>query len=161
MAEKVARYPEVAFLRHEFGNLLARRGRLREALRQFEIAVELEPDSARVWNNIGVVRQALGRGRGAVRAYRKALRIAPSYALAYYNLGVAYDASGKYDKALDSYQTAIELDPELLDPRKNPQVASNRHLAVVILKSYIGRGGSVVLPLESAYPDPLLSEPSD
>jgi tetratricopeptide (TPR) repeat protein len=74
--------------------------------------------------------------------------------MAYYNLGVVYDLRGNYSRAIDHYQRAVELDPELLDLRKNPQVAANRHLAAVLIKSYIERGGSVILPIETSLPEP-------
>lgn len=154
MREKVSRYPEVAFLRVEFGNLLARRGRLREALEQYEHAVATEPGWSRTWNNIGVVSQSLRESKNAISAYQKALAIDQYYAMGHYNLGVAYDSVGKYDKAMASYQRAIELDPGLLDIRKNPQIASNRHLAVIVLRTFIQRGSTVILPLDTAYPDP-------
>jgi len=68
------------------------------------------------------------------------------------NLGANFDQRGDYDDAIDSYQRAIELDPGLLDVRNNPQVASNRHLAAILVKSYLDRGGSAVLPFQSMYP---------
>jgi tetratricopeptide (TPR) repeat protein len=154
MAAKVARHPNVAFLRNEYGNLLLKVGRLEEGLAQYELALELDPESPWLWNNLGVANQALRRYSKAKRAYSRAIAISPNYAMAYYNLGVVYDLRGNYSRALDHYQRAIELDPELLDLRKNPQVASNRHLAAVLIKSYIERGGSVVLPIESSLPEP-------
>src|SRR5438094_892492 len=44
MSEKVARYPGVAFLRNELGNLLAQKGRLGEAAEQYRTAVEIQPE---------------------------------------------------------------------------------------------------------------------
>jgi tetratricopeptide (TPR) repeat protein len=154
MAEKVARHPNVAFLHNEYGNLLLKAGRLEEGLAQYERALELEPDSSWLWNNLGVANQALRRYGKAKRAYSRAIDLSPNYAMAYYNLGVVYDLRGKYSRALDYYQRAIELDPGLLELKKNPQVASNRHLAAVLIKSYIERGGSVIFPIETAIPEP-------
>jgi tetratricopeptide (TPR) repeat protein len=154
MTEKVARYPDVALLRNELGNLLVENGRLEEAVTQYRMAVKLEPGFATAWNNLGVAMAGLGRHEVAIAAYRKAIRAAPTYALAHYNLGVAYDARGRYNRAIASYQKAIELDPGLLDLRQNPQIASNRNLAAVLVGSYLDRGGSVVLPIQSYYPTP-------
>lgn len=154
MAEKVARYPEVALLRNELGNLLVESGRLEEAVTHYRKAVKLEPGFATAWNNLGVAMAGLGRHNIAIAAYRKAIKAVPAYALAYYNLGAAYDARGRYTRAVASYQKAIELDPGLLDLRQNPQVASNRNLAAVLIGAYLDRGGSVVLPVQSYYPTP-------
>lgn len=154
MSEKVARYPGVAFLRNELGNLLAQKGRLGEAAEQYRTAVEIQPEMVVALNNLGVVEEAMGRHADAESAYRKAIKMSPLYALAHYNLGRVYDAQGVYDAAIEQYQKAIELDPGLLDVRRNPQIVSNRHLAAVLIGSYIDRGGSMLLPSQSAYPAP-------
>jgi Tetratricopeptide repeat len=152
LAEKVARYPAVPFLHNEYGSMLVKNGRLNEAVEQFLAAVRLDEQFTIAWNNLGVAEEAMGRHGMARKAYRQAIEISPTYALAYYNLGVAYDAQNHYQKAIRNYEKAIQLDPGLLDLKNNPQVTSNRHLAAVMLQSYLDRGGSVVLPVQSAYP---------
>ena len=127
-------------------------GRLRSAIVQYEKALKIQPSLAIVWNNLGVVYTASGKFLEGERAYRRAIKVNPAYALAYYNLGANFDQRGDYDNAINFYQRAIELDPTLLDVRVNPQVATNRHLAVILVKSYLDRGGSVVLPVQSMYP---------
>jgi tetratricopeptide (TPR) repeat protein len=137
---------------NEIANHLVAAGRLQAAYDQYKNAVQIKPDLAVAWNNLGVVCAALGKIGEAESAYNRAIRVKDDYALARYNLGVLYDNQGKYDPAIEQYQRAIELDPGLLDVRRNPQVASNRHLAAVLVKSYLDRGGSVLLPVESALP---------
>lgn len=139
---------------NENANRLVAAGRLQAAYDQYRKAVQINPDLAVAWNNLGVVSAALGKYGEGESAYLRAIRVKDDYALARYNLGVLYDNQGKYDPAIEQYQKAIELDPGLLDVRRNPQVASNRHLAAVLVKSYLDRGGSVLLPVESALPPP-------
>ena len=155
IAEKVARYPHNAFLLNEFGNQLLEAGRVNEAELRYRQAVDIDPQFVMAWNNLGVARSALGKLKGAKGAYERAVRISPTYALAYYNLGVAHDAMGHYEKAVKNYERAIQLDPGLLNPRNNPQIASNRHLPAVLLQAYMDRGGSFVQPIQSAYPRPV------
>lgn len=155
MSEKVARYPHVPFLRNELGNLLVKAGRLAEAAEQYRMAVQIEPEMVSAWNNLGVAEAGLGRLSEAESAYRRAIKMSPQYALAHYNLGRVHDALGSYDAAIEEYQKAIELDPGLLDVRRNPQIVSNRHLAAVLVSSYLDRGGSVLFPIQSSYPAPL------
>ncbi len=154
LAEKIRRNPGIAFLHNEYGNMLLQAARLKEALAQYETAAALEPRSPWLWNNVGVANQALHRYGRAKKAYRRAIALAPNYALAHYNLGVVYDMQGKDARAIDQYQRAIDLDPELLDIRKNPQIVANRHLAAILAKSYIERGGTVLFPIESSIPEP-------
>ncbi len=158
LAQKVAKNPESPTLLNELGNRLVQSGRLEEGAELYRKALKIEPEMAIVWNNLGVAYMALGRPGDAMSAYRRAIKESPQYAMAYYNLGVVYDQQDQYDDAIESYQKAIELDPGLLDVRNNPQVASNHHLAAVLVKSYLDRGGSVFLPVQSLYPAPRKKE---
>jgi tetratricopeptide (TPR) repeat protein len=152
LLEKVARYPDNAYLVNEVGNQLLLHGRRKDAEERFERAVKLDPDFAAAWNNLGVVRLALDKKTEAAAAYRRALKIQPNYALAWYNLGVTLDRQNLYDESLKAYETAFVLDPGLLDVKKNPQVVTNKRIAAVMSQTYIDRGGTVVFPLESSYP---------
>jgi tetratricopeptide (TPR) repeat protein len=153
LSEKVARYPNNPYLMNELGNKLLANGRRLEAEEWFEKAVDEDEDFAAAWNNLGVVRHTLGKPASAESAYREALRIQPTYALAWYNLGVVLDQQDKYDAAIKAYEKAFVLDPGLLDVKKNPQVVSNRRIPAVMSQTYIDRGGTVVFPTESSYPD--------
>jgi hypothetical protein len=144
--------PDNPALLNELGNLLVQYGRLQQAIAQYQKAVKIQPDLAIAWNNLGVASTAAGRFADGERAYRRAIKLNPAYALAYYNLGASFDQRDKYDDAIAYYQRAIELDPTLLDVRINPQIASNHHLPAILAKSYLDRGGSVVLPVQSMYP---------
>jgi tetratricopeptide (TPR) repeat protein len=150
---KVARYPDNAYLLNEVGNQLLMHGRRKDAEDRFERAVKIDPQFAAAWNNLGVVRMTLDKKAEAASAYKRALKIQPNYALAWYNLGVVLDRQNHYDEALKAYETAFVLDPGLLDVRKNPQVVTNKRVAAVMSQTYIDRGGTVVFPLESSYPE--------
>ena len=152
LSVKLARHPDNPYLLNEMGNLLLKQGRRKEAETRYARAVKLDRDFAAAWNNLGVVRYALGRKSEAKLAYRKAVAIQPNYALAWYNLGVVLDASNFYTEAIKAYERAFALDPGLLDVRKNPQVASNNRIPAVMAQTYIDRGGTVVFPVESSYP---------
>ena len=152
LSEKLARHPDNPYLLNELGNLLLRQGRRKDAEARYLRAVKLDEDFAAAWNNLGVVRFALGRKSEAKTAYRKAVEIQPNYALAWYNLGVVLDALNYYPQAIKAYERAFALDPGLLDVRQNPQVASNNRIPAVMAQTYLDRGGTVVYPVESSYP---------
>ena len=152
VVDRLAIEPNNPALLNELGDILMQYGRPQQAVVQYEKTLKAQPDLAIAWNNLGVALTASGQPMEGESAYRRAIRLNPAYALAYYNLGANYDQRGDYDDAINYYQRAIELDPGLLDVRNNPQVASNRHLAAILVKSYLDRGGSVVLPFQSMYP---------
>lgn len=59
----------------EFGSDMARRGLWKEALFRFQQADRLDPDNARILNNIAVSYEALGLFERALETYQKALRL--------------------------------------------------------------------------------------
>lgn len=152
LSEKLARHPDNPYLLNELGNLMLRQGRRHDAEARYLRAVKLDRNFAAAWNNLGVVRFSLGKKTDAKLAYRKAVAIQPNYALAWYNLGVTLDSLNYYTQAIKAYERAFALDPTLLDVRTNPQVASNNRIPAVMAQTYIDRGGTVVFPIESSYP---------
>jgi len=159
IVERLRDDPDNPALLNELGNYLVQHGRLQQAIAQYQKAVKTQPDLAIAWNNLGVAFTASGKFSDGEGAYRRAIKLNPAYGLAYYNLGASYDQRGNYDDAITYYQRAIEIDPTLLDVRVNPQIVTNRHIPAILAKSYLDRGGSAVLPVQSMYP-PKTRKPS-
>ena len=74
--------------------------------------IELNPDYAKAYNNLGVAYKNQGNTTKAIQLYEKAIELNPDYADAYYNLGVAYKDQGNLIKAIQNYEKAIALDPD-------------------------------------------------
>lgn len=71
--------------------------------------IELEPNSAEAFNNLGVIyvrRGAMGKG---IEALRAALRIAPDYAEATLNLAVALERQGEVAEASQHYRRFLSV----------------------------------------------------
>ncbi len=60
-----------------FGVQMAQRGLWSEALFRFEKAEKLDPNNARILNNLAVAQEAAGRYDDALATYKKALGLAP------------------------------------------------------------------------------------
>lgn len=90
------------------GGILYNQGKWNECIPYFEKALKLE-DSARNYQNLGVVTLYSGNTTEAVRLLEQAVRLAPKNYLNFGNLGDAYSATGQTAKAKATYQTAIEL----------------------------------------------------
>jgi tetratricopeptide (TPR) repeat protein len=151
--QAVASAPDDVTLHLALGNALALNKRFEEAIREYRKVLRLYPESKAAWNNIGSVYRALGKPADALGAYRKAIALDPRYGLAYYNMGAVYDSQGYYDEAIENYSLGIRYDPKLTDSRKNPQIVTNKRLYAVLLHNYVVTAGSLVLPLEPAYPN--------
>lgn len=59
------------------GNTLLIQGRCEEALKTFDKAVQLRPDSAELWKNLGDVLQKLERPDEALLSFQHALKLDP------------------------------------------------------------------------------------
>lgn len=82
-----------------------------EAAVQFAAAVELAPDYAEAWNNLGIVRGDLGDRSAAIAALQEALRLVPHYADAHYNLAEALAVAGDFDGARRHWRAYLTYDP--------------------------------------------------
>lgn len=94
---------------------------LREARRDYERALQLNPDYPDAMNNLGAIYFAERNYRKAIRYYQQALRLAPNSAVYMVNLGTAYFAQGKRREGAEAYQKALALDPGVFD-MSNPQI---------------------------------------
>ena len=71
-------------------------------------AIELDPDYAVAYYNLGIAYYDQGNYDKAIQLYEKAIELDPDYADAYNNLGVAYHKSD-FDTALSYYKKAARL----------------------------------------------------
>ena len=82
-------------------------------------AVELNPNSADVYNNLASSLNEIGRREDAVVNYQKAIEIQTRFTEAHYNLGNTYTALGRNREAAVSYKKAIELKENFTDAHYN------------------------------------------
>ena len=77
-------------------------------------AIELEPNFAGAYMNLGTAKAHLKEYDVAIKDYDKAIKLNPNYALAYYNRGLTYRELGKEKEAKENFKKAQELDPTLI-----------------------------------------------
>lgn len=85
-----------------------------EAIKAYDIALQLNPDEANIYNSKGVVLFELKRYLEALDVYRLALEVAlPNKKdMIFLNIGHVLFELKNYDMALESYETAISLSPD-------------------------------------------------
>ena len=101
----------VAFWNNKGGSLAAL-GQHDEAIRCYDIALEIDPRSYRTWNNKGSALSALSRRAEALDCLNRALAIDPRFAMAWENKGRELHLLGRLDEALHSYEKALSLDSQ-------------------------------------------------
>jgi len=77
----------------------------------FEKVLELQPDDADTWFNLGFVREHAGQAESAIAAFAEAIRLKPAQDRAWYGKGLAHARLGQHDAAAEALQEAARLQP--------------------------------------------------
>jgi tetratricopeptide (TPR) repeat protein len=78
--------------------------------------IQLRPDDAQAWCNLGDSHAARNRFDEAVAAYEEALKRKPNYVVAWNNLGNVHHLQGRYEEAVRAYEKAIALNRDDATP---------------------------------------------
>jgi tetratricopeptide (TPR) repeat protein len=95
----------------ELGRADSQRTLLKEAITQFQAALEQEPKLVEAQSNIGFAWLTLGQYRKASKAFRAALDIAPKHLNTLNGLATVLALSKKLPESLAVYDKLITLDP--------------------------------------------------
>ncbi|MFN7286903.1 MAG: tetratricopeptide repeat protein, partial [Verrucomicrobiota bacterium] len=120
---------DLAALQH-LGNVLARSGRLTEAIPYFEKAAAVAPDDVRILNDLGVARALQNQADAATEIFRRITALRPGFAPAHTNLGRLALQSGNPTEARQHLETAWRLAP------------GNRETARLLVSLYGGKNGN-------------------
>ena len=94
-------------------------GRLPEAAACYCRALELKPDYADTYYNLGNVLKNQGKLDEAIACYRRALELRPDYAEAHSSLGGVFRDQGRLDEAIACCHRALELKPDYAEAYNN------------------------------------------
>ncbi len=122
-AEKLAKSITERFPKHPFSwkvlaAALKQNGKISESLVAGQKSVQLDPQDAEAYYNLGIVMQELGRLDDAEATYKKAITLKPDHKT-YNNLGIVMQELGRLDEAEAIYKKAITLKPDFLQAIKN------------------------------------------
>jgi tetratricopeptide (TPR) repeat protein len=93
------------------GLLLYESEKWEEALKNFELALNLNYNKYEVWFKHGIASYCLGRYSEALKSFNHALKIKPDNEYIWYNRGNALSHLGRYKEALKSCDKAFEINP--------------------------------------------------
>lgn len=94
------------------GNTLLQEGRLQEAIGQFEQALRIKPDDAKLHSNLGIALAQAGRPREAVAQFERALQIDSDLFEVHANLGHALMILGEIPEAITHWEQALRIKPD-------------------------------------------------
>ncbi|MFO1320079.1 MAG: tetratricopeptide repeat protein [Burkholderiales bacterium] len=102
-------HPRLAQAHSNFGNALARSGRLQAAVGHFRQAIALDPSLADAYCNLGLALTVLGATDEAVFVLHQALALRPGFVEAHVNLGGALLAQKRVGEATDAFTAALGI----------------------------------------------------
>jgi tetratricopeptide (TPR) repeat protein len=92
--------------------MLQARGKLANAMKQYELALQLRPEDATVNNAIAGVNMAAGHPDAAIKYLIAALHARPDYFDAQYNLGTALAMTEDFRGAEEHFRAAVRINPQ-------------------------------------------------
>jgi protein O-GlcNAc transferase len=128
----------------EAGDRLLHASEHEQAAVAYERALQMDPQSVRAHNNLGLALLALERFAEAITRFRRAIELDPDCAPAHHNLGRALSEQGQLEDALASFRRAAALQPALAESHQNcgrlllklrqPELALQSYTQVVELR---------------------------
>lgn len=109
--DNAAKRPSNEFARLRLGELLMQRGMVTAAMRQYDRAIAVEPNSAEAYQLRGEALMSCGRAAEAAESFKDALRVDPLRYHALCGWGVAVAAMGRPDKAVEMFEQAARIEP--------------------------------------------------
>ncbi len=91
------------------GRILIGKGRYREAISYYKRSLEVVPNDATAYSNLGIIYCRLGAADQAIRYCQEAVRLDPNLPQAHYGLGVALALTGRTTDGINHFQQAIRL----------------------------------------------------
>jgi Flp pilus assembly protein TadD len=92
--------------------MMEARGRVEEAIPQYELALRLRPEDPVANNAVGEALHATGRTDEAIQFFQRALKARPEYFDAHYNLGIVLAQQGDFAGAAEHLRAAVDLNPQ-------------------------------------------------
>ncbi len=88
------------------GNMLAGEGKYDAAVKSYQQAIQMNPNSAEAYSLMGSALAQAGKYREAEEALRKAVAIKPNFGEGYYHLGTFLKSQGKESEAQEAFRKA-------------------------------------------------------
>lgn len=110
-----AERPAVYLLAHVLnsrGMAREKLGDLSGAIKDFDTAIQVNPEYANAINNRANIKTSLADYAGAIRDYDRAIRLNPGFYEAYCNRGMARAHLGDYSGALEDFDRALAINPQ-------------------------------------------------
>ena len=114
---------------HYAGLLAHQQGNSVKAVRMIEKSLEVEPDRADCYSNLGIIFRDTGRFDEAIASYQKSIAIRPGFVSSHNNLAIAYEHAGRTAEAIAAWQHVLAWSIAHGEPARAARARS--HLAAL------------------------------
>ena len=111
--------PDDYLARDNLGYTLLQKGKINEAIAEYEKAIQIKPGYARAHNNLGNALMQTGQLTEAAAQYQKVLELEPHDSQVHNNMGTLLIKQGRVDEAIEQYRKAVAADPETAELHYN------------------------------------------
>ncbi len=119
MKTVVTNNPRSGSARCQFALTLLAQQQADESLREFDEALQLDPDLADAHRYAGLLRAERGQLPRAEYHFAQLVRLAPDDSAAFENLALCLAKQDRHREAVEHYQRALELNPRSVSARRN------------------------------------------
>ncbi|MGD1849964.1 MAG: tetratricopeptide repeat protein [Cyanophyceae cyanobacterium] len=116
---EILRNRDAVVPRLNLGAALMQKGRIQEALAEYEQARRIDDSVPELHYNLGNAYGQTGRAADAIAAYQRAIALRPTYANAHYNLGNSLLTLGQNAEAENAYREAIASNDQFAEAYGN------------------------------------------
>lgn len=109
--DALAASPQFALAAAGIAMVQASRQRWDASAQALEQVLQMTPDDADIWFNLGYVRQQQNDDAAAIDCFERAVKLKRSLDRAWFGLGLVYRRRGDTEKAIAAFKVAAELQP--------------------------------------------------
>ena len=89
------------------------------AISQYKKLIDINPNSALVYYNLGLIYEQLEETEVAKKNYKKSVKVDPLFFHSYNNLGILFQKQGEKEKAIDNFKKVIEINSQYINAYNN------------------------------------------
>ena len=123
---------------NKIGIIFLQNNLIDDAIEQFRLAIESDPNYLESYNNLGLTYLQTGKHKDAIEVFSRGMEREKSFTDMHNNFGLALMLDSKYEKALGEFRKALKLNKSYLEAHYN--------LAVLYLRSTFERNHDEFLP---------------
>ena len=119
----IALQPQRSEFRGVRGMIWVETGQFQKAEAEFKQVLQMDPNNATAWNNLGNAQRALNQLEEAKKSYARAIDLSPHYAYPHNGIATVLVNQNRARDAIPYFEKAMKLDPKFFEVYLNLAIA--------------------------------------